>query len=56
VVTRHISAANVVVVEQDVSFEDKENEHWIPKKRRQVTVLEFDGTSKIRRLADYWAR
>lgn len=54
-VTRRIAAANVVVLEQAVSFEENEGNVWKPRKRDQVTVLEFDGT-KIRRLADYWAR
>ncbi len=56
VVTRRIAAANVVVLQQDVSFESRQNDGtWKPSRRNQVTVFEFDGR-KIRRIADYWAR
>jgi ketosteroid isomerase-like protein len=56
VVTRRIATANVVVLQQTVSFEDKEDDGtWKPSRREQVTVFEFDGP-KIRRIADYWAR
>jgi hypothetical protein len=56
VVTQRIAAANVVVLEQTVSLETKGADgRWTPRTRRQVTLLEFEGT-KIRRLADYWAR
>lgn len=51
VVTKRISAANVVVFEQTVSFTAEDGDH----NRDQVTVFEFDG-AKIRRIADYWAR
>lgn len=53
--TRRIATANVVVVEQTVSFEENESSGWTPRKRDQVTVFEFEG-SKIRRVADYWTR
>jgi ketosteroid isomerase-like protein len=56
VVTRRIAAANVVVLQQTVSFEEKQDGGgWKPRTREQVTVFEFDGP-KIRRIADYWAR
>lgn len=56
VVTKRIAVANVVVFEQVVSFEEKQQDYsWKPKSRHQVTVFEFEG-SKIRRIADYWSR
>ncbi|HEY4229149.1 MAG TPA: nuclear transport factor 2 family protein [Thermoanaerobaculia bacterium] len=56
VVTRRIAAANVVVLQQTVTFEYKQDDgSWKPSRRDQVTVFEFDGP-KIRRIADYWAR
>jgi hypothetical protein len=56
VVTRRIATANVVVLEQTVSFEEKQDDGgWKPRARDQVTIFEFEG-SKIRRLADYWSR
>jgi hypothetical protein len=55
VLTKRIAVANVVVLELVVSFEARENDTWKTTSRRQVTILEFEG-SKIRRLADYWAR
>ena len=56
VVTRRIAAANVVVLQQTVAFEFKQDDGtWKPSRREQVTVFEFDGP-KIRRIADYWAR
>jgi ketosteroid isomerase-like protein len=56
VVTRRIAAANVVVLQQTVAFEEKHDDGtWKPSRRDQVTVFEFDGP-KIRRIADYWAR
>ncbi len=55
-VTRQIAAANVVVLEQTVSFEAKQDDgSWKPQTRDQVTVFEFEG-SRIRRVADYWSR
>ncbi len=56
VVTKRIAAANVVVLQQTVAFDEKlEGGGWTPRRREQVTVFEFDGP-KIRRIADYWAR
>ena len=56
VVTRRIAAANVVVLQQNVTFEYKQDDGtWKPSRRDQVTVFEFDGP-KIRRIADHWAR
>jgi ketosteroid isomerase-like protein len=56
VVTKCIAAANVVVLEQVVSFEEQQQDNrWKPESRRQVTIFEFEG-SKIRRIADYWSR
>ena len=56
VVTGRLSAANVVVLEQTVSFDSREEgQPWKPQSRQQVTVFEFEGT-KIRRIADYWSR
>ena len=55
-VTGRLSAANVVVLGQTVSFDSRdEGQPWKPQSRHQLTVFEFDGT-KIRRIADYWAR
>jgi ketosteroid isomerase-like protein len=55
-VVKRIAAANVVILEQTVSFESEDEGHrWKPQRRNQVTVFEFEGT-KIRRIADYWAR
>ena len=54
-VTKKIVAAYVVVLQQAVLFEEKEGKAWKPRVRRQVTILEFDG-SKICRISDYWAR
>jgi hypothetical protein len=56
VVTRRIAAANLVALEQTVSFEEKQDDGgWKPRSRDQVTIFEFEG-SRIRRLADYWSR
>ena len=56
VVTGRLSAANVVVLGQTVSFDSRdEGQPWKPQSRQQVTVFEFEGT-KIRRIADYWSR
>ena len=56
VVTGRLSAANVVVLGQTVSFDSRdEGRPWKPQSRHQLTVFEFDGT-KIRRIADYWSR
>jgi ketosteroid isomerase-like protein len=56
VVTKRIAAANIVVLEQTVSFEAKQqDDSWKPQSRQQVTIFEFEGL-KIRRIADYWAR
>jgi ketosteroid isomerase-like protein len=56
VVTKRITVANVVVFEQVVSFEEKQQDNrWKPLSRHQVTIFEFEG-SKIRRIADYWSR
>jgi len=55
-VTGRLSAANVVVLGQTVSFDSREEgQPWKPQSRQQVTVFEFEGT-KIRRIADYWSR
>ncbi|MGC2193241.1 MAG: nuclear transport factor 2 family protein [Terriglobales bacterium] len=55
-VTKRIAAANVVVLEQVVSFEEKQPDNrWKPRSRRQITIFEFEGF-KIRRIADYWSR
>lgn len=55
-VTKRIAAANVVVLDQVVSFEEKQPDNsWKAQSRHQVTIFEFEG-SKIRRLADYWSR
>jgi hypothetical protein len=55
-VTKRIAAANVVVFQQTVSFEEKqEDDRWKPRSRDQVTIFEFEG-SRIARIADYWAR
>ena len=35
--------------------EKQDDGRWKPRQREQVTVLEFEG-SKVRRIADYWAR
>ena len=56
VVTGRLSAANVVVLGQTVSFDSRdEGQQWKPQSRHQVTVFEFEGT-KIHRIADYWSR
>ncbi|MEP6994590.1 MAG: nuclear transport factor 2 family protein [Acidobacteriota bacterium] len=56
VVTKKIARANVVVFEQNVSFEEKQDDgRWTPRTRSQVTVFEFEG-SQVRRIADYWSR
>jgi hypothetical protein len=54
VITNRLAVANVVVFEQQVSFQDKQNAGNTTI-RRQLTLLEFEGP-KIRRIADYWAR
>ena len=55
-VTGRLSAANVVVLGQTVTFDSRdEGQPWKPYSRHQLTVFEFDGT-KIRRIADYWSR
>lgn len=54
-VTTKIATANVVVLEQDVSFEENESNSWNPTRRHQVTILEFED-SKISRISDYWSR
>jgi ketosteroid isomerase-like protein len=55
-VTGRLSAANVVVLGQTVSFDSRdEGQPWKPQTRHQLTVFEFDGT-RIRRIADYWSR
>ena len=56
VVTRRIAVDGVVVLQQDVSFEEKQDTgRWTPRHRDQVTVFEFEA-GKIRRIADYWTR
>ena len=58
VVTRRIAVDGVVVLQQDVSFEEKQDDAkgtWTPRHRDQVTVFEFEA-GKIRRIADYWTR
>jgi ketosteroid isomerase-like protein len=55
VVTKRITVANVVVFDQSVSYEEKQDGRWAPQKRRQVTIFEFERC-KIRRIADYWSR
>jgi hypothetical protein len=55
-VTRRIASANVVVLEQTVAFEARQDDGtWKPQTRDQVTIFEFEG-SRIRRIADYWSR
>jgi ketosteroid isomerase-like protein len=55
-ITKQIAVANVVVLEQTVSFEQHDGGRWVPRSRRQVTIIELDDHDKIRRVADYWAR
>ena len=58
IVTQRIAVDGVVVLQQDVSFEEKQDDAkgtWTPRHRDQVTVFEFEG-GKIRRIADYWTR
>ena len=50
-----IAAANVVVLEENLSFDYQQGAAWLHQIRRQVTIFEFDG-EKIRRIADYWQR
>jgi predicted transposase YbfD/YdcC len=54
VITQHLAVANVVVFEQQVSFQDNQNAGKTTA-RRQITLLEFEA-QKVRRIADYWAR
>src|SRR5882757_7958635 len=55
-ITKQIAVANLVVLDQDVSFEEKQQDNsWKPRSRHQVTILEFEG-DRIRRIADYWSR
>ena len=55
-IRRRIAVANLVVLDQDVSFEEKQQDNgWKSRSRHQVTILEFEG-ARIRRLADYWSR
>ncbi len=55
-VTGRIAVDGVVVLQEDVSFEEKQNDgSWKPRQRRQVTLFEFEA-GRIRRIADYWAR
>ena len=55
-ITKQIVVANLVVLDQDVSFEEKQEDNsWKPRSRHQVTILEFEG-ARIRRIADYWSR
>jgi ketosteroid isomerase-like protein len=56
VIAKQIAAASVVVLDQTVSFEDRDAGKPIQRSRHQVTILELDNAGKIRRLADYWAR
>jgi hypothetical protein len=56
VIAKRIAVANVVVLDQDVSFEEKQEDNsWKPRSRHQVTIFEFEG-ARIRRIADYWSR
>jgi ketosteroid isomerase-like protein len=56
VVHKRIAAANVVVFDQTVSFDAKQDDGgWKPQTRDQVTIFEFEG-SRLRRVADYWSR
>ena len=56
VVTKRMAVANIVVFEQTVSFEEKQQDNrWKPRRRDQLTIFEFEG-SKVRRIADYWSR
>ncbi|HEV7554668.1 MAG TPA: nuclear transport factor 2 family protein [Kofleriaceae bacterium] len=55
-ITKQIAAASVVVLDQTVSFEERDGGTSIPRSRHQVTILELDSSGKIHRLADYWAR
>jgi hypothetical protein len=56
VITKRIAVANLVVLDQDVSFEEKQEDNsWKPQSRNQVTIFEFEG-ARIRRIADYWSR
>ena len=56
VVTGRIAADGVVVLQEDVSFEERQDDGtWMPRHRQQVTLFEFEA-GKIRRIADYWAR
>lgn len=55
-INKRIAVANVVVLDQEVSFEEKQQDNsWKPRSRHQVTIFEFEGP-KIRRIADYWSR
>jgi hypothetical protein len=55
-INKRIAVANVVVLDQEVSFEEKQQDNsWKPRSRHQVTIFEFEG-AKIRRIADYWSR
>lgn len=55
-IKKQIAVANLVVLDQDVSFEEKQQDNsWKPWSRHQVTIFEFEG-AKIRRIADYWSR
>ena len=56
VIAKQIAAASVVVLDQMVSFEERDAGKSVQRSRHQVTILELDNTGKIRRLADYWAR
>ena len=53
-ITKQIAVANLVVLDQDVSFEEKQ-QGWKPRSRQQVTIFEFEG-ARIRRITDYWSR
>jgi ketosteroid isomerase-like protein len=56
VVTKRITVASVVVFEQAVSFDEKQDDGtWKPRTRRQLTIFEFEGL-KVRCIADYWSR
>ena len=56
VVTRRIAVDGVVVLQEEVSFEEKlDDGSWKTRHREQVTLFEFEA-GKIRRIADYWAR
>lgn len=48
-----LSGAGFAVVEFKLGMDISDDQRWVPMSRRQVVVLEFDGT-QIKRVIDHW--